>query len=605
MLSNSAIQNALAAVIDVPALVAGVDGKVVVANAPFCQLYGVRKEAFQGAPISDLCGCDLNKSAPCAVRLALPNGSQSGSMEVIALQAGGKLGGWLMLCTAAREANPARRDGLSYLQAAIDSLPQGVVIWDDEDRLFAANNTIRAQCLHYGIELVVGCERTATVSAALRAGIFGSKYIGLGEATEALIKRRLLERLPSNEVVSLEQISESRWIRILSHFSPEDWLVTFFEDVPVQEAEDLRFAVSPAYQKILLQYVTDFIVHIGPTNRIEYVNEAFAKAIGRPVWELIGLPSSDIFKDVLGTELSNFIKDLTPERALFSFDHRWLKGAGQFAWLRWSAHALFEDNRPVGVIATGRDITVEYSQQNDLKHQSEELERRNKSLEQFAAVVSHDLKAPLRHISVFADMIVEEAGKGNLDELSAYALQVRQSAQRMDRVVRKLLEYSQIAYKIAVNARVVLSEVTIQAIQNIEGQIEEARAEVLLSKLPAFIGDPDLMRQVMQNLIANAVKYRRKGVAPRVRIYAGETGSAINIFVEDNGIGVDPKYAQTIFTAFQRLHRDEKVYDGLGIGLALCRQIVESHKGGIELDTTYTAGARFIIRLPRHLKLSE
>lgn len=605
MLSNNAIQNALASAIEVPALIAGTDGTIVIANSAFCEQFGVRKEVLKGALVTDLSGCELSRCDGCCVHVALPGGMQAASMEVLPLRAGEKLGGWLLLYLQGRSDPSSNRDAMGYLQEAIDALPQGIIIWDDEDRLFAANKSIRAQCRPFGIEFPVGCERTATVSSALRAGVFGSRYIGLGKETEGLIKRRALERLPSNEVISFEQVSHSRWIRILSYFSPADWLMSFFEDVPVPDADEMRSAISPVYQKILLQYVTDFIVHIGPANRIVYVNDAFAQAIGRPAWELVGLPSSHIFDELLGMKLSESLKELTPEDALFSFDHRWLMSSGDFVWLRWSAHALFEDGEPVGVIATGRDISVEYSQQNDLKHQSEELEKRNKSLEQFAAVVSHDLKAPLRHISVFADMIVEEAGKGNLEELTAYALQVRQSAQRMDRVVRKLLEYSQIAYKIAVNGRVVLSEVTIQAIQNIEGQIEEAKAEVLLSKLPAFVGDPDLMRQVMQNLIANAVKYRRKGAAPRIRIYATETGSALNIFVEDNGIGIAPKFADTIFTAFQRLHRDEKIYDGFGIGLALCKQVVESHKGTIELDTTYSAGARFAIRLPRHLKLPE
>lgn len=602
MLSSTVIRDALASVVDEPALFANSEGKVVLATRAFCARYGVREETLRGAPISELCGRDISSDGERQLRLALPGAGFTAPMDVVPLRFGRSFAGWL--CSDAAGTGSSAR-GFEYLLAAIEALPFGVSVWDSDDRLVMANERILTQCRAFGIELTVGCERSPTVSAALRAGFFGSRYVGLGLAAEPLVMRRSAERLPTNEVVSVERISDTRWVRFTSYISPANWLLSFFEEIPAPEAEDVRSAVSPAYQRVLLKYVTDFIVHVGHSTRIEYVNEAFAQAMGKPVSELIGAPSSEIFNDVLGTQMVESLKDVTPENAVFSFDQRWRKAGGDFAWLRWRAHALFDGSKPVGVIATGRDITVEYAQQTDLKHQSEELEKKNRSLEQFAAVVSHDLKAPLRHISVFADMMVEEAGKGNLEELSGYAQQVRQSAQRMDRVVRKLLEYSQIAYKIVASGRVTLAEVTIQAIQNIEGQIEEAKAEVLLSRLPVFVGDPDLMRQVMQNLIANAVKYRRKGVAPRVRIYASEVGSLINIFIEDNGIGIEPRFADTIFSAFQRLHRDDKVYDGFGIGLALCRQIVESHKGSIELDTTYSAGARFVIRLPRHLKLPE
>ena len=165
----------------------------------------------------------------------------------------------------------------------------------------------------------------------------------------------------------------------------------------------------------------------------------------------------------------------------------------------------------------------------NLRHQSDELEKKNKSLEQFAAVVSHDLKAPLRHVSIFADMIVEEVAKENFAEVTAYAAQVCQSAQRMDRVIRRLLEYSQVAYKIIAQQRVSLADITFRRCRIWKARSTRRAPKYCCRNSRNFTAMPELMRHLMQNLIANAVKYRRTGARPRIKIYATETGSMLHL----------------------------------------------------------------------------
>ncbi len=260
--------------------------------------------------------------------------------------------------------------------------------------------------------------------------------------------------------------------------------------------------------------------------------------------------------------------------------------------------AVFDGGNLIEYITVGRDITELKRQQVRIAQQSAELQRKNEALHQFTGTVSHDLKAPLRHISMFSDMIRDDVASGKFEELPVYAGHLRQSSQRMGRLIDSLLDYAQIADQIGSWQTVSLADVVSDAILNLGTFIREADATFELDSLPHVKGDPELLKRLCQNLIGNAVKYRREGTRPVIRIYCERDEDLIRIYFEDNGIGVDPRFAKQIFNVFQRLHRDETVYPGTGIGLALAKRIAESHNGSIELDTTFTQGARFVLTLP-------
>ncbi len=605
MLSHSAIRHALAAVIAEPAFVVTLDGRYACDNAAFRSRFGLCEDQLHGSEVPG-----ISSHALCSLSCARLTVSLAGIANPLNVVVQPLLARNLVIGYCARlEALPLREAALeeasSYIQRALDSLPFGLTVWDAGDRLLVANKSIADLYHSHGVTMVPGVHRIETVYAGLKAGLFGAKFTGIAISLEDFASKRWLSRPFISGAATIERLADGRWVKITSHVCENDFIVTYYERIDEPTGNEIKPAATAEYFLSLLRYLPDFVVHIGLDGKPEFINAPFAEALGLDGWETGQALSSEFFADTFGTSLQDMLKKLSVGAPPVSFDQRLRKADNSFVWLRWSAHGLFHGDKPVGIVATGRNITLEYSQQQELKHQSEELAKKNRSLEQFAAVVSHDLKAPLRHISVFADMIVEEAANGNLADVTVYAQQVRSSAQRMDRVIRRLLEYSQIAYKIAAFSRVNLADIAIQAIQNLESQIEEAKAELLLSKLPSINGDPDLMRHLLQNLIANAVKYRRKGVAPRIRIYATDKGSMVNLVVEDNGIGIDPKFADRIFTAFQRLHSDDKIYEGFGIGLALCKQIAESHRGVIELDATYRGGARFVVRLPQNVNLKE
>jgi signal transduction histidine kinase len=237
-----------------------------------------------------------------------------------------------------------------------------------------------------------------------------------------------------------------------------------------------------------------------------------------------------------------------------------------------------------------------------LDAQARELERSNAELEQFAYVASHDLQEPLRKVASFCQLLAERYRDTLDDRAKQYIDFAIDGAVRMQALINDLLAFSRVGRLRAASRRADLGDLARIASNNLGTAIEEAGAEVSVGDLPTLQVDASLMTTALQNLIGNAVKFRRPDQAPRITLAAREDGEDWVITVRDNGIGIDPAYAERIFTIFQRLHpRDE--YVGTGIGLAMVRKIVEYHGGHIWLDPEQSAegiGTTFRIRLPKH-----
>jgi signal transduction histidine kinase len=244
------------------------------------------------------------------------------------------------------------------------------------------------------------------------------------------------------------------------------------------------------------------------------------------------------------------------------------------------------------------------AQTEALDEQAVELRRSNAELEQFAYVASHDLQEPLRKVASFCQLLERRYGD-KLDERGTeYIAFAVDGAKRMQLLINDLLTFSRVGRLNATHADVELDAALDSAVDNLATAIEESGAEIIRPSghLPKVVGDPTLLAMVWQNLIGNAVKFQREGVAPRVVIECGPGADEHDgdwlFTVSDNGIGIDEEFVDKVFVIFQRLHvRD--AYAGTGIGLALCKKIVEHHGGAIWIDSSYTGGTRFRFTLPR------
>ena len=225
-----------------------------------------------------------------------------------------------------------------------------------------------------------------------------------------------------------------------------------------------------------------------------------------------------------------------------------------------------------------------------------ELERVNRELEEFAYVASHDLQEPLRMVNIYSQMILRSLDGGNA-KLNQYAEFVREGVARMEALIRDLLTYSRTVHKDALPVGSAdLSASLTEALAILKDGIEASGAVVTTSALPMVCGETQQLSHVFQNLISNALKYHRQGVAPQIRISVESDGNQVVTAVRDNGIGFEQKYAEQIFGLFSRLHRDE--YAGTGLGLAICHRIIERYGGRIWAEGRPGEGAIFFFSLP-------
>lgn len=256
-----------------------------------------------------------------------------------------------------------------------------------------------------------------------------------------------------------------------------------------------------------------------------------------------------------------------------------------------------------GVIAWS-DITERKQAEEAIKSYAMQLERSNQELQDFANIASHDLQEPLRKVQAFGERLQARFGHALEADGLDYLQRMRASAARMQSMIDGLLEYSRVTTKAQPFVQVDLSRIAAEVISDLEVRIERTSGTVELGLLPTLHADPVQMRQLMQNLIANALKFHRPGTPPTVKVYGrlepaqDAAGTKLaQIFVEDNGIGFDCTYVERIFQPFQRLHSWSE-YEGTGIGLAICQKIVKRHDGAITAESVPGKGSRFIITLP-------
>jgi PAS domain S-box-containing protein len=242
----------------------------------------------------------------------------------------------------------------------------------------------------------------------------------------------------------------------------------------------------------------------------------------------------------------------------------------------------------------------------ELQSANARLVASNRQLEDFASVASHDLQEPLRKIRAFGDRLAGRAGPHLDEESRDYLRRMLNAALRMQTLISDLLTFARITTKAQPFTRVDLGQIAVEVLGDLESSIEGAGGSVDMMPLPTIDADPLQMRQLLQNLIANALKFRKADVPPHVRVSSSfiNEGGACQILIEDNGIGFDEKYLDRIFNVFQRLHgRGE--YEGTGIGLAVCRKIAQWHGGSITAHSRVGEGSTFIVTLPVQHPVSE
>jgi light-regulated signal transduction histidine kinase (bacteriophytochrome) len=255
-----------------------------------------------------------------------------------------------------------------------------------------------------------------------------------------------------------------------------------------------------------------------------------------------------------------------------------------------------------------RDITEQHLLSMRLQEQNEKLEKSNKELESFNYIASHDLQEPLRKIQFFSEMIVDKKNRANYEDFDNYFGKINGAAKHMHQLINDLLSFSRIQNVSEGYKSIRLNDIFRDAISSLSVSISQTGATIEMDTPGEVKAIPFQLRQVLENIIGNAIKYHKKGVAPFIKIQAKKVngnelvhknahGEYMHISIADNGIGFNAEYANKIFEPFQRLHVQSE-YPGTGIGLAICKKIVESHNGFISAKSEENKGATFTIFLP-------
>jgi PAS domain S-box-containing protein len=283
---------------------------------------------------------------------------------------------------------------------------------------------------------------------------------------------------------------------------------------------------------------------------------------------------------------------------------------GSYYWVHTNIVPFMnEQGKPEQYVSVRYDITERKLAEEQLQVNAKKLELSNRELQDFASVAAHDLQEPLRKIQAFSDRLKTKAQSELSPEAHDYLERILSSAKRMQVLINDLLTYSRVTTKAQPFVSIDLNDIVSHVASDLEIRIEQTGGKLEFETLPVLEADRSQMSQLFLNLIGNALKFSRPGVAPVVKIKSeripmssvGGGGPAYQISIEDNGIGFDEKYLDRIFTIFQRLHGRHE-YEGTGIGLAVCRKIVDRHNGILTATSKLGEGSKFILTLPEKQK---
>ena len=277
--------------------------------------------------------------------------------------------------------------------------------------------------------------------------------------------------------------------------------------------------------------------------------------------------------------------------------------AGEEIWLDCRFNPFYSNGEPHLLLSVD-DITISKQAEVSLQVYAAKLEQSNRDLQEFAYIASHDLQEPLRKVLAFGDRLAKKYGDV-LDETGRdYLKRMRDASQRMQTLINDLLTFSRVSTRAQPFTKVDLNALIQDVISDLEIQIDRTVGKVEISDLPMIEGDSTQMHQLLQNLINNGLKFHKEDIPPIVQVSMKISRNKCQIFVKDNGIGFEKQYLDRIFKPFQRLHNRQE-YEGSGMGLAICRRIVERHSGEITATSALGKGSTFIVTLPIYQSKGE
>jgi PAS domain S-box-containing protein len=369
-------------------------------------------------------------------------------------------------------------------------------------------------------------------------------------------------------------------------------------DISTRRATEHSLRMSEQRFRLASEHAPIGLAIVGLDGRWLQVNRALCEIVDRTPDELMQLTFQDItHPDDLDSDLELVERVLAGQQRSYEMDKRYVRPDGTVVQVRLIVALVRDDDaEPLYFISQILDVTARKQQEAALERQRVELARSNAELEHFAYVASHDLREPLRAINGFARLLDVDYTRA-LDEQGREYLQYLVGAtERLQRMIDDLLAYSQVGTEPA-RTPVDLGAVAADVLGGLEPSIGETGASVEVGPMPEVVANRSQVEMLVQNLVANALKFHRPDRPPRVVLSAAVDGEECRLVVDDDGIGIPAPSRERVFKMFQRLHTQEQ-FPGTGIGLAMCRRIASANGGDITLDDSPLGGARVVVTLP-------
>jgi len=394
-------------------------------------------------------------------------------------------------------------------------------------------------------------------------------------------------------------------------FASFAWLVSWFSSVRRRVEADLlqahdKLKIEVSERSSLLNLTHDTIFVRDMSDSIRYWNRGAEELYGWTPEQAIGKSSHELLRTVFPSPLDDIQAEfLRTGRWEGELNHTKADGTQVIVASRWSLRRD-EREQPIAVLETNNDITVRkrweqeiQSLNQELAMRSTELEAINKELEAFAYSVSHDLRAPLRHIAAYTELLQKKATSTLDDKSNHYIKMMLESAKRMGNLIDDLLAFSRIGRAETQKTLVSLEQLVREALTEVRDDTEGRNIAWQIGALPDFYGDRSMLRLVLVNLISNAIKFTRPRPQAEIAIGCADGNEDdLVIFVRDNGVGFDARYANKLFGVFQRLHQASE-FEGTGIGLATVQRIIHRHGGKVWAEGAVDGGATFYFSAPK------
>ncbi len=360
-------------------------------------------------------------------------------------------------------------------------------------------------------------------------------------------------------------------------------------------------SITPARELANIKYALDKSAIVAITDRsgkIIHVNDKFCEISKYNREELLGKTHRIINSGYHPREFFIGMWGVISSGRIWEGEIRNRAKDGTHYWVNTCIVPFLDDEgKPYEYVSIRYEITQSKLAEERLKTYAKRLETSNQELQLFASIAAHDLQEPLRKILAFADRLLAKYRASVPEEGQMFLDRIQNSARRMQTLIDDLLSFSRVATRSQAFVDVDLGQLVKDVLSDLEIRIEETGATIQVDALPSVNADPLQMRQLFQNLIGNSLKFSSRERAPEIRIGGGTGSGAHTLWVADNGIGFEEKYLDRIFSIFQRLH-GRNDYEGNGVGLAICRRIVERHGGSITAESRPGLGAKFTITLP-------